>query len=360
MNAARCLSFQFLIIGSILLAACRPGGDASGEVTEVIRPVLYHETRASGEVPVRSFPARISATDLRELTFPRPGIVEAVLVEESDRVVAGQILARLDDRDYSGALDAARARLENTEQALQRAQRLLAEDAIARNVLEQREAAEKVARAEFEAAEKALAEATIEAPFDGVVSRVFARESQAVAAGTPAVRMFSMAQLEATIAVPGAIILGADGARRAELKAQVRLEGGLGPPIEAQFKSAELEADAGSQSYAVTFGFESPEGLNVLPGMNAEVALALGTGAATGPVVPLRAIGAEGDVRFVWVVDPSAAPHRVARRTVEVGPAVGEWLPVVAGLTAGEVVVAAGISSLSEGLAVRPWDRPNQ
>ena len=319
MKAARCQSFQFLILGSILLAACRPGGDSSGDVGEVIRPVIYHEAGASGTALVRSFPARISATDLRELTFPRPGIVEVVLVEESDRVVAGQILARLDDRDYSGALDAARAQLENAVQTLQRAQRLLAEDAIARNVLEQREAAEKVARAEFEAAEKALTEATVIAPFDGVVSRVFARESQAVAAGTPAIRLFSMAQLEATIAVPGALILGADGANRTELRALVRLEGGLGPPIEAQFKSAELEADAGSQSYAVTFGFESPEGLNVLPGMNAEVALTLGRGDATGPVVPLRAIGAEGAVRYVWVVDQSAEPHRVSRRTIEVG-----------------------------------------
>ncbi|NBB77847.1 MAG: efflux RND transporter periplasmic adaptor subunit [Verrucomicrobia bacterium] len=354
----RAFTFALLAGGLLLCSGCRRDSDKTADQSELARPVIYHEVSAAGGGSVRSFPALITASDRRELTFPRPGVVEAVLVEESDRVTAGQTLARLDDRDYASGLSAARAKLENAEQALQRAQTLFAEDAIARNVLEQREAAEQVARAEFDAAEKALAEAHIEAPFAGVVSRVLVRESQAVAAGTPAVRIFSLSQLEATIAVPAALIIAADGSRRTELGATVRLEVGPGRPIEALFKSAALEADAGSQSYAVTFAFESPKGLNVLPGMNAEVELVIGGREASEQVtVPLRAVGMVGDANFVWVVETGTEPHQVARRFVEVGPGIGERLPVSSGLEPGEVIVAAGVSSLAEGMAVRPWER---
>ncbi len=350
-----------LVLAGVVLVGCRPGGERDDASAELVRPVVYLDTSLGQMAAERSFPARIAAADLRELTFPRPGVVEAVPVEESERVVAGQLLARLDTRDYVGALDAARARLETASQALERARRLLAEDAIAKNVFEQREAAETVARAEFEAAEKALSEAHVEAPFDGVVSRVFVRESQTVAAGSPAVRIFSMQSLEATIAVPASIMMNADGSRRSELGALVRLEGQRSRPIEARFQSAELEADARSQSFNVTFAFESPAGLNVLPGMNAELELVLDAKDSGGAVmVPLRAIGAEGDTRFVWVVDLSQEPHQVRRQSVVVGPAIGEQLPVIEGLEAGATIVGAGISSLSEGMQVRRWERPHE
>lgn len=359
MFIVRLARFLPLLVSSCLfLSGCGRNADKASTVQDLPRPVIYHEVAAAGGGSVRSFPARVTASDLRELTFPRPGVVASVLVEESDRVVAGQILARLDDRDYVSALSASRARLENAVQALERARTLFAEDAIARNVLEQREAAEQVARSEFEAAEKALAEAQVEAPFAGVVSRVLVRESQAVAPGTPAVRIFSLSNLEATIAVPAAIILAADGTRRAELGATVRLDGGSGAAIAAQFKSAALEADAASQSYAVTFGFESPEGLNVLPGMNAEVELELGQPGVAGLVtVPLRSIDAVAAANYVWVVDRGVEPHRVVRREVEVGAGIGEFLPILSGLESGEVIVGAGVSSLAEGMAVRPWER---
>lgn len=359
MKDDRLLIRWFLTFSLIGLSACGRGGDSAEAGGEVVRPVIYHQVAGvSGEF-TRAFPARVAAADMRELNFPVGGMVLPVPVNESDVVREGQLLAQLDARDYASALSAARARVDNAVQALDRAKRLFEQDAVSKSVLEQREAAAGVARAEFEAAEKALADTRIEAPFDGIVSRVFVRESQTVAPGTPAVRVFSKEALEATIAVPASLIVNADGSRKEQGRALVALDADPDQPIEAIFKKADLEADASSQSYAVTFAFAAPENLNELPGMNAELTLTLhGRNAPVrGVEVPIRAIAAQGEARFVWVIDTGVEPHRVERLTVTVGPAVGEVLPILSGLEPGETVVAAGLSELVEGMAVRPWSR---
>lgn len=76
-------------------------------------------------------------------------------------------------------------------------------------------------------------------------------------------------------------------------------------------------------------------------------------------LAPIRAIGAEGEARFVWVVDRSKEPHRVKRQAVRVGTAVGEQLPIIEGLEPGSTIVGAGIAGLAEGMPVRRWERAN-
>jgi len=354
------LVYRYSLLAVFLLfwlTACRPGGDVDQSKAEVVRPVIYHTVEASDGSTIRSFPARVSASNLRELNFPVSGVVLSIPVDEAEAVSEGQLLAQLDARDYASALSAVKARVENATQELARAQRLFQEDAIAKSVLEQRGAAAEVASAELKAAEKALADTRILAPFDGVISRVFVSESQSVTPGAPAIRIFSRDELEATIAVPASLIVNADGSRKEEGRGLVRLDADPDRPIEAKFKTAELEADAGSQSYAVTFGFQSPEDLMVLPGMNAEVELTLRgrNAAAAGVKVPLRAIAVQGNTRLVWVIDTESEPNRVSRRKVEVGASVGETLPIESGLEPGESIVAAGVSEIVDGMAVRQW-----
>lgn len=344
---------------AVFLSGCGRTSDRPSADGETVRPVLYHEVLAADGVRTRSFPARITAADLRELSFTVPGVVQSVWVRESEKVSAGQLLAELDLRDYESGLAAVAARVENAQQELDRARRLFEQDAIARSILEQRETVARVAQSEFEAAQKALADGRIVAPFDGVVSRVLIEVAQTVGPGAPAIRMFSRDMLEATIAVPASLVVNADGSRREKLGALIRLDADRATAIPADFKKAEMEADASSQSFAATFGFQAPEGLMVLPGMNAEVELKLGAGQAPANLiqVPLRAVVSEGGRHFVWVVDVSAEPHRVALREVVLSAGIGESIPVEAGLVAGETIVAAGVSGLVEGLAVRRWDR---
>ena len=70
--------------------------------------------------------------------------------------------------------------------------------------------------------------------------------------------------------------------------------------------------------------------------------------------VPIEAILSEADRHYLWVVDPESMT--VSRRAVTLGDGVGRMLPVLDGLAAGEIIVAAGVSYLHEGMKIRRYE----
>ncbi len=124
----------------------------------------------------------------------------------------------------------------------------------------------------------------------------------------------------------------------------------------ATFKEANLLADTVSQTYELTYTFEAPEGLIILPGMNATVELtsARRTGADASLIsVPLTALASDGVSNYVWVVDEDSMT--VSRRDVTVAEGIGQYAIVTEGLSVGETIVTAGASFISDGMQVRPW-----
>ena len=107
----------------------------------------------------------------------------------------------------------------------------------------------------------------------------------------------------------------------------------------------------------MTFTFEPPANLVILPGMNATVELSSArlseTAASSRKSVPLSAIVSDGSSTYVWVVDQDSMT--VSRREVTVADGIGEYAIVTEGLVQGEVIATAGASFLAEGMQVRPW-----
>lgn len=77
------------------------------------------------------------------------------------------------------------------------------------------------------------------------------------------------------------------------------------------------------------------------------------TGAnANNITVPMTAIMTEGSKKFVWAVNNESMI--ISKRGIVV-EGVGVKLKVTNGLKVGEIIVAAGVSQLSEGTKVRSW-----
>lgn len=336
-----------------LVTACDK--EATDSVVEpAVRPAKLLTIQNSSNQRSLRYPAVIGAAQSSDLTFQVGGLLQELRVNETQQVKQNEIIAKLDQRDFKSKLDSAKAQFDNAETEYQRAVRLVKEDAIAKSVLEQRKSQRDIAKAQFDTANKALNDTVLRAPFDGVIAKVSVKKLETIQPGQKIASLISAGTLEATINLPANVIVTASS--RTDKGAFVVLEAAPENRIPAKYKEAVLEADAVSQTYAVTFAFEPPKDLIVLPGMNATVVLTSSSkeSALSNAVgVPLDAIMSEGGQQYLWIVDSDTM--QVSKRNIEIQEGIGETLMVTEGLTAGETIVAAGAAYLAEGMKVRPW-----
>jgi len=352
-------SLSLTIFLLFLLAACGSESSAPGKKTEAMaRPAKLFEIGQTENDDYLNFPAVIKSQQLTELSFEVSGVVKELFVVEAQKVKQGEVLARLDQRDLQTKLKSARAQYDNAEEEYQRAARLIKEDAIPLSELEQRKSQRDVNKAQLETAEKALQDSVLVAPYAGNVARVSIKKQQAIKVGEPAIEILGAGGLEASINLPSSIIARAKAQKGSKNHTYLTLSVAPDRRIPAQFKEVTLDADVASQTYEVTFSFNAPEDLNILPGMNATIWFkdpSKRKPKGSKVSVPLTAIVAQGEQKYVWVVNRESMA--VTRRNITVEDGIGAYLNISSGLELGETIVAAGVSSLSEGMKVRPWTK---
>lgn len=184
----------------VLMGACNSG---SGEPAYVTLPAEIGDVRDI--VPATGVLVDEQAAEIRA---PKAGVVSAVLVQEGDTVVAGQVLARLSDAARTpvgeaattaasamdGAIEEARLKLKAAEAVLSRRRTLQAsqfssaaavEDAamdvaLAQTVLQNALSAKRAADARVRVAIAEASQSDIVAPLAGVVTLVGTRVGQRV------------------------------------------------------------------------------------------------------------------------------------------------------------------------------------
>lgn len=344
-----------VLIIALTLLSC-DSKQTTQSVTQIIRPVKFIEVDAAGETEINQFPAVVGANRLSELSLQVGGLLSEFPVKEAQPVEYGDLIARLDPRDFESQVVSAKAQRINAEQAYQRALRLVEQDAIAVNVFEQRKTQLDISKAQLEQAEKALSDSVLRAPFKGVIAKTNVKKLQTIAAGQVVVSLMSEDSFKATIDLPASFIarIPKEASEDEQRQAFVLLDSAPNKPINAEFKEATLIADAASQTYAVTFTFPAPVNLNVLPGMNATVELRRNNKRNTPRVsVPLDAISSDGQDHYVWLIDKGTMT--VSKQAVDIEQGVGATVVITEGLSVNNTIVGAGAAYLSEGMKIREW-----
>ena len=358
MHSRQSLFPRYLIIAVIglflvMLMAC--SSEPAEEKTAAVRPVKLLTISYGGDESIVSYPAVIDASQSSDLSFQVDGKIAELNVKEAQLVSQGDIIAKLNAEDFDSKLASAKAQYEVADEEFLRAERLLKEDAIARNVVEQRKSARDVALAAYDSAQKALNDTVIVAPFSGAIAQIPVEAMQRVKAGELVVQLINFSAMDAKFNLPARFI--SKGKDPEDRNGYVILDALPDRRFAAEFKEARLIADATSQTYAITLTFVPPVGELILPGMSAtvEISTANKSSSQNSKInVPLNAFVSEADERIVWVVDNDTMA--VSRRVVEVGEGIGETLLVTSGLSSGEVIVIAGADYLSAGMIVRAWD----
>ena len=101
---------------------------------------------------------------------------------------------------------------------------------------------------------------------------------------------------------------------------------------------------------------DNPPDSEILPGMTATVVWTPpSAGSRSGDTVPLAAVlGQEGSGTWVFVIDPETMTAQ--RRSIRIGAIrAGDQVEVLEGLEPGEIVAAAGVYHLEDGMRVRAF-----
>lgn len=347
-----------LVISTICLVtllAC--GGPAEGPDEEqvVIRPVKVIRASADERIRVVRLPAIVGAADNSILTFQVSGLLQQLQISEGQEVTRGQVLATLDQRDFRNSVNSAQAQFDNAQTELERAQRLIDENAIARSVLDQRRSARDVASASLDSARKRLDDTVIRAPFSGVVADIHVESFETIGAQQPVLTLQSAGDAEAIVQVPASLIINIQ--QLEPIETFLELDAAPGVRLASTFVESSSAADPTTQTFESRFSFTPPEELLILPGMTGLLTGTFRTNVTEdigGIVIPGSAIIAEAGETYVWIVDEESLT--VSRRDIDVSSGVGEGIRVIDGLQEGELIVGAGGPYLTEGAEIRIYE----
>ena len=338
---------------AVLLAVVGSFDEAEALAEAPVRPAKLTVIAGAADNRTVTLPALIEAAVSAELGFQVAGVMAAISVREGESVAEGAEIARLDQRDLKTDLATARANHAAAESEFGRAERLIVEGAISQAIHDQRRTQRDVAAAALDAARNHLDDSVLRAPFAGIVAAVHVEAFQNIAPQQTVVTLQTTGAAEAVVQVPATFV--AHSGRITPLEMAVVLDVAPDTPIPAEFRSIATRADPAAQTFEMRLAFTPPAGLLILPGMTGAVRATLAVaGNAARIAVPIEAILSEADGRYVWVVDTDSMT--VSKRSVTLGDGVGGTLPVLDGLTAGETIVAAGVSYLYEGMKIRRYE----
>ena len=356
-----------VVFGLLFAALAGPrvaGGDtASSPERTVLRPIPTATVRAVRAREYREFPGGVRANRRVELKFAVEGRLQELNAQEGSSVRRGELVARLDQRDFRNQRNAARARNVQAMRDLQRFSLLKRQRVVTLADYEETKTAADVAQAELAIQEKALEDTELYAPFDGVVVKRHVERFEHVQAEQEIVSLQDISRIEVVIQVPERVIAQAGAAGLEQLQVRFDADPALDRWFNAGVREYGLESDKATRTYDVVVALPPPSGLQILPGMTATVRARLrrsvpaGTGCRTVRVPAAALWSGSGGASFVWIIAADGGAPR--KKQVEISGLSGDTALLCKGPEPGEQVAVAGLRSLHEKQPVRPM-RPGR
>lgn len=265
-------------------------------------------------------------------------------VREGDRVKAGQVLARYDDRIARAELDKALATLAQAEADFKRSERLVAEGFLSSEAMSRSSTARELASAEVRLLRARLQHMTLSAPIDGVVSQRLVEPGDATSKHTHLLTLIDPTRLVTDVQVSE---LALPNLRVGDV-AQVRIDALGASNHPGRILRIHPTLDPATRSGRVEVVLEPlPPGAK--PGQFCRVTFAAGANKRL--VAPLAALqrDAAGEFVFVYLDD-----GKVQRAPVVSGLRLADRVEIIEGLSADARVVVKGFLELNTGRKVKP------
>lgn len=319
-----------------LLTAC-PDQKADEKKEEAAVPVEAAKVALGAIDAAYRGTATLEAEEEATVMAKTAGVIQQILVEEGQRVHAGQVLARLETERLKFEMARAKAEADKAQENFARNTRIFEKNLVSKELYDQSRFALDSARAASDLARLTLQESEIASPISGMVSARFIKVGNQIQPGVQAFRVTQMDTLHAQIYVPERDIHKLAPRQSATLSVDAWPD--------KTFKGSILRVnpvvDASTGTVKVTVAMaHQPE---LKPGMFGRVEI-LYDRRASAILVPKDAVLTEDAAQAVFVVTGGKA-HR---RAIKVGYSNGESYEVLDGLQPGDQVVTTGQANLKD------------
>jgi multidrug efflux system membrane fusion protein len=348
--------FKWLMIAAFIAAGVYYGpglvGDSNGQPQQPpAAPVSVATVVVKPVTQWTEFSGIFQAVNAAEIRPQVSGQITAIHFTDGAQVKKGEALFTIDPRPFEAALTTAKAALNQSKAAYDRAQKLVKSKAISPAELEQAQSAYEQALGVFQTAQVNLGYTAITAPISGKVSRAEITVGNVVEKGSSAPLMASIVSLSpiyASFEIDEQTYLKAiQGVPASKLKmipVEVGLSNAQGTPLAAKVHSFDNQITPGSGTIRVRAILDNADN-TLLPGLYARVRIGSPDPEEVALVHP-SAIGTDQSKKFVMVVNPEG---KAEYREVTLGDVVDGLQVVTSGLKADEQVIVSGLQRVRPG-----------
>ena len=368
-------TYSLLILITFVFFSC--GADKKTEIVESIRPVKYGKVMMNGDALSETFSGSAQSSKESKVSFKVSGTLNRLNVKVGDVVRKGQLIAKVDQTDYSvqyqqsvannkssvTQIQSAKSQLVNSKATYQRIEKLYENGSVsisefeqAKSGLELAEASYNAAIAQSSASEKQVESAqnqvrysSLFAPFSGVITAVMVEENELVGSGTPVASISALGNPEISVGIPEIFISKVKKNQNVEIVfSSISDQTFSGKVYEVGFSSL------GGSTYPVTVRIDKPTP-EIRPGMVADVHFSFSNGKSEKQkmVTPIASVGEDNNGHFVFGLSKEGENYTVKKKQVQIGELTPAGFEIKSGLSNGELVATAGLSILLDGMKVR-------
>jgi len=341
------------------------GADTAERVVKLVR---VEKNADGGGI---SYPGRVKPVRRAELFFRVSGPVIERNLKYGQTVEKGDVLMRIDPRDYEREVErlAQELKMQKVQNSLatiefNRQKQLIQSRAISQSTFDAVDAKKKASDAQVQMLEVSLKiakdklqDTVLYAPFHGTISDLKIEQYEIANANVPVVTLNDLREAEIKISIPAGNLPDAsiyDEKRFVGLKFDVTFPGRGDKVFKAAIYEFKPVASEESETYEVTLRMKVPDDFLILPGMSVEVhgLPYYQKGKKERIKLPFAAVFKRDGEEAVWVYHPNTG--KLEMRKVKTGRmADGGSVFIENDLKPGEYVVAAGGDWLTGKTAVR-------
>ena len=318
-----------------------------------------------------TYPGVVKSLKHAELFFRVSGPVKENNLKVGQLVKEGEVLMRIDQRDYQREIDKLRQDLKiNKDQSdlnkkqFQRTEALYKQQAISKSEYDAALSKANVSDAQLKSLEESikkaqdkLADTSLRAPFSGVITDLRIKQFEIAQANVPVMSIDDLREVEVHISVPSGNmpVMGFKDTQRVKEEVfDITFPGRGDRILKGTVNGFKAIAEGNSETYDVALKVKTPEDFVLLPGMSAEVINVPNRkiNKSDAVSIPFASVFKRGEKSLVWVFNQTT--KGISAREVTLGEPVSDNnLQVLSGLESGEFIIGAGVDWLSEDNTIR-------